>query len=193
MLAPCRNLHSPTVMRPRWCMRSSRRGRQSRATPRPNSAGVSRRESASMGSSICATGTRRRISFSRSFLSLSSICGPASFGIPNRWCRSCLALHALTVLEQRRGRARREQLLEAHIEEGIEMDPEISSEAQRRRLISCLRNLTERERSVVLLTFCADTPTEEVADDLGLESGNVRVIRHRALQRLRDCLDAASP
>ena len=99
----------------------------------------------------------------------------------------------LTVLELRRGRARREQLLEAHIEEGIEMDPEISSEAQRRRLISCLRNLTERERSVVLLTFCADTPTEEVADDLGLESGNVRVIRHRALQRLRDCLDAASP
>ena len=99
----------------------------------------------------------------------------------------------LTVLELRRGPARREQLLEAHMEEGIAMDPEVSSEAQRRRLISCLRNLTERERSVVLLTFCADTPTEEVADDLGLESGNVRVIRHRALQRLRDCLDVASP
>jgi RNA polymerase sigma-70 factor, ECF subfamily len=46
---------------------------------------------------------------------------------------------------------------------------------------------------VVLLTFTLDKPTEEVADDLGLETGNVRVIRHRALQRLRDCLAAASP
>lgn len=99
----------------------------------------------------------------------------------------------LTVLELRRGRARREQLLEAHIEEAIEMDPEISSEAQRQRLLSCLHGLSERERSVVLLTFCADKPTEEVAEDVGLETGHVRVIRHRALQRLRDCLDDASP
>ncbi len=100
----------------------------------------------------------------------------------------------LTVLELRRGPARREQLLEAYlVEEASEMNTEISSEAQRQRLLGCLRNLTERERSVVLLTFTADKPTEEVADDLGLETGNVRVIRHRALQRLRDCLDAAGP
>jgi RNA polymerase sigma-70 factor, ECF subfamily len=100
----------------------------------------------------------------------------------------------LTVLELRRGPARREQLLEAYlVEEASEVNAEISSEAQRQRLLGCLRNLTERERSVVLLTFTLDKPTEEVADDLGLETGNVRVIRHRALQRLRDCLEAASP
>lgn len=55
----------------------------------------------------------------------------------------------LTVLELRRGRARREQLLEAYIvEEASEMNAEISSEAQRQRLLGCLDTLSERERSV---------------------------------------------
>ena len=62
--------------------------------------------------------------------------------------------------ELRRGPARREQLLEAYlVEEASEMNAEISSEAQRQRLLGCLRNLTERERSVVLLTFTLDKPT----------------------------------
>jgi RNA polymerase sigma-70 factor (ECF subfamily) len=58
----------------------------------------------------------------------------------------------------------------------------------RDRLAGCLDALAERERSVVALTFFADKPGDEVAKDLGLSAGNVRVIRHRALARLRDCM-----
>ena len=73
----------------------------------------------------------------------------------------------------------------------MDVPPHISSEADRQHLLGCLGKLTERERSVVVLTFCADTATEDVAREVGLEAGNVRVIRHRALQRLRECLDVA--
>jgi DNA-directed RNA polymerase specialized sigma24 family protein len=56
------------------------------------------------------------------------------------------------------------------------------------RLAKCLETLPERERSVVLLTFFADKAAGEVGAELGLSAGNVRVIRHRALARLRECM-----
>jgi RNA polymerase sigma-70 factor, ECF subfamily len=41
---------------------------------------------------------------------------------------------------------------------------------------------------VVLMTFFADKSGDEVAKELGLSAGNVRVVRHRALARLRACM-----
>jgi RNA polymerase sigma-70 factor, ECF subfamily len=41
---------------------------------------------------------------------------------------------------------------------------------------------------VVVLTFFADRSADEVAKELGLAAGNVRVIRHRALAKLRECM-----
>ena len=52
----------------------------------------------------------------------------------------------------------------------------------------CLEQLSERERSVLLLTFYDDQPAKSVAGELGLSEANVRVIRHRALGKLRACL-----
>lgn len=56
------------------------------------------------------------------------------------------------------------------------------------RVTACLRTLAERDRLVVLLTFYADREAPRIAEDLGLSPGAVRVIRHRALARLRDCV-----
>ena len=56
------------------------------------------------------------------------------------------------------------------------------------RLEACLGRLAERERLVVLLTFYADRSSREVATELGVQDGNVRVIRHRAIERLRTCM-----
>ena len=56
------------------------------------------------------------------------------------------------------------------------------------RLEACLARLAERERMVVLLTFYAERTAGEVRQELGITEGNVRVIRHRAIQRLRACL-----
>ena len=56
------------------------------------------------------------------------------------------------------------------------------------RLETCLARLAERERMVVLLTFYAERTAGEVGKELGVKEGNVRVIRHRAVERLRTCM-----
>jgi RNA polymerase sigma-70 factor (ECF subfamily) len=56
------------------------------------------------------------------------------------------------------------------------------------RLELCLARLAERERSVVLLTFYAEKTGGEVGKELQLTAANVRVIRHRAIERLRRCI-----
>jgi RNA polymerase sigma-70 factor, ECF subfamily len=46
----------------------------------------------------------------------------------------------------------------------------------------------------VVLTFYADREAPRIAEDLGVSPGAVRVIRHRAIVRLRECvLGGAQP
>lgn len=58
------------------------------------------------------------------------------------------------------------------------------------RLEACLGRLAERERMIVLLTFYAERTAKQVADEMLLTEGNVRVVRHRAIGKLRACLTA---
>ena len=41
------------------------------------------------------------------------------------------------------------------------------------------------------MTFYDDRPADAVAAELKLSAGNVRVIRHRGLERLRGCMTSA--
>jgi RNA polymerase sigma-70 factor (ECF subfamily) len=94
------------------------------------------------------------------------------------------------VLDLRRTGARRERLLrtyEADVPSGAPAD---EAQLDQGRLRGCLERLSERERSVLVLSFVDDQPAQRVATALGVSEGNVRVIRHRALQRLRGCMDA---
>lgn len=52
----------------------------------------------------------------------------------------------------------------------------------------CLKGLAERERTVVALSFFHEQSAEEVGEALGMQPGNVRVTRHRAIARLRSCM-----
>lgn len=109
---------------------------------------------------------------------------------PERIASFVLGACRMTVLEMRRGARRREALLETwgdradafEAPEPLALDPD--------RLAGCLEALAERERSVVLLSFFADKAADEVGSELAISGGNVRVIRHRALARLRDCMGA---
>jgi RNA polymerase sigma-70 factor (ECF subfamily) len=56
------------------------------------------------------------------------------------------------------------------------------------RIETCVARLKARERMVVLLTFYAEKTASDVAGELGMSEGNVRVVRHRALQHLRACV-----
>ena len=71
----------------------------------------------------------------------------------------------------------------------VALAPEPSPAAlDARGVAACLRALPERERLILLLTFYADREGPRIAEDLGLSPGAVRVTRHRALARLRDCV-----
>jgi len=107
---------------------------------------------------------------------------------PERIASFVLGACRMTVLEMRRGTRRREALMEAwgdrteayEAPEPLVLDPD--------RLAGCLEALSERERSVVAASFFADKQADQVGAELGLKGGNVRVIRHRALARLRECM-----
>lgn len=92
------------------------------------------------------------------------------------------------VLDQRRGNARRERLLETYGDALLpaETPPPDPDSA---RLAHCLERLSERERTVLMLSFYEDMPAEALARELKLSPANVRVIRHRGLERLRACVN----
>jgi len=110
---------------------------------------------------------------------------------PERLASFVLGMARQTVIDQQRGGRRRARILEAFpldLTPAAEEAPEpIDSE----RLKLCLGALPERERSVLLMTFYDDRPADAVAAELKLTAGNVRVIRHRGLDRLRDCMTQA--
>jgi RNA polymerase sigma-70 factor (ECF subfamily) len=56
------------------------------------------------------------------------------------------------------------------------------------RLKRCLESLPVRDRTVVVLTYFGDQEAGSIGASLGLAPGNVRVIRHRAIDRLRQCM-----
>jgi RNA polymerase sigma-70 factor (ECF subfamily) len=109
---------------------------------------------------------------------------------PGRIASFVLGACRMTVLEMRRGTRRREALLETwgDATEAVEAPEPVALAPD--RLAGCLEALSERERSVVVLSFFADRQADEVGAELAISAGNVRVIRHRALARLRECMGA---
>ena len=93
----------------------------------------------------------------------------------------------LTAQSMRRDRARAEPLPpdDPALDVAAPPPPE---PIDRGHLARCLGKLPERERSVIVLTFFDDAKSAEVGATLGIDPGHVRVVRHRALARLRACL-----
>ena len=60
------------------------------------------------------------------------------------------------------------------------------------RLARCLAGLAERERTIVALSFYAERDADAIATELGLNPGNVRVVRHDAVEVLRDMVPRGS-
>ena len=97
----------------------------------------------------------------------------------------------MRVLDLRRGAQRRERLLEqfgADLPAPVQLSlPNLDHD----QLTRCVQNLKERERAVVVMTFYDEQTGADVAGFLGVSEANVRVIRHRAIHQLRDCLGVA--
>jgi len=108
---------------------------------------------------------------------------------PERLASYVLGMCRMVVLDLRRTHARHERLLGtfAHDLSGEQTVsiPHLDDAS----LLRCLERLPERERSVLVMTFYDDRQARDVATDLGISEGNVRVIRHRGLERLRECMN----
>jgi RNA polymerase sigma-70 factor (ECF subfamily) len=61
------------------------------------------------------------------------------------------------------------------------------------RLRVCLECFSERERAVLVMSFVDERTAGQVARELGVSAGNVRVIRHRRIERLRERVSAGAP
>jgi RNA polymerase sigma-70 factor (ECF subfamily) len=111
---------------------------------------------------------------------------------PERLASFILGTCRMTVANQRRGEQRRTRLL-VQFAGALAPEPDLPGGAavDRDRLADCLGELPARDRTVVALTFYAERSAEEIAAEVGTSAGHVRVLRHRALARLHDCLEGA--
>lgn len=107
---------------------------------------------------------------------------------PERIASYVLGTCRMLVMEMRRGARRREELLETFGDREAFHEPPEPVTLDADRLSGCLEKLAERERSVLVASFFADKAADAVGAELGITAGNVRVIRHRALGKLRECL-----
>lgn len=111
---------------------------------------------------------------------------------PEKLASFVLGTCRMTVLDLRRGAQRKERLLEQYAVDLRMPSSTVLPHVDREQLARCVRKLKERERSVVVMTFYDDRDGPDVARSLGLSEANVRVIRHRAVHQLRECMGVSA-
>jgi RNA polymerase sigma-70 factor (ECF subfamily) len=111
---------------------------------------------------------------------------------PERLASFALGASRLAVRNLRRGRRRRADILGRFPDAFPRQAEPDSLLLDRERLQACLDRLAARERTVLVLTFYAEQASGEIGRRLGLSTENVRVVRHRAFVRLRDCVTGAA-
>jgi RNA polymerase sigma-70 factor (sigma-E family) len=106
---------------------------------------------------------------------------PVTLDYPLAYARRTLVR---TFLSHRRRRSSGERP-----EENLPEVPDaVPDEALRRTLLDALRILPDRDRAVLVLRYLADRSVEDVAHDLGMSRGAVRVAALRALAKMRALL-----
>jgi RNA polymerase sigma-70 factor (ECF subfamily) len=108
---------------------------------------------------------------------------------PERIASYVLGMCRLSVSEQFRSHRRRDELLQRHADTLSIADIHVAPRLDHERVARCLERLAERERTVLVLSFYDEQPADAVGRSLGLSAGNVRVIRHRGIERLRRCVE----
>jgi RNA polymerase sigma-70 factor (ECF subfamily) len=108
---------------------------------------------------------------------------------PERLASYVLGMCRLVVCDTRRKDRRHQRLLSQFADSVPVVDVSVTPIPDAERLSTCLEELKERDRTVIILAFGVEKATAEIAEELGVPSDHVRVIRHRALSRLRKCME----
>jgi RNA polymerase sigma-70 factor (ECF subfamily) len=111
---------------------------------------------------------------------------------PDKLASFVLGTCRMTVLDLRRNAQRRERLLEQFGANLLAPAPSAEPRVDHEQLTRCVQNLKERERTVIVMTFYDEQTAADLAQFLDISEANVRVIRHRAICQLRDCMGVAT-
>jgi RNA polymerase sigma-70 factor (ECF subfamily) len=106
---------------------------------------------------------------------------------PDKLASFVLGVCRLTVTGWKRGAQRAARLLERFAKEAAPAEFP-APRLDREKLARCVQALKERERTVIVLSFYHERTGAGLAESLNLSEGNLRLIRHRAIQRLRECM-----
>lgn len=70
-------------------------------------------------------------------------------------------------------------------------DPGLRAERREEghRIRRALEQLTDEQQALVYMKFFLDLPNVEIAESLGMTAGNVGVVSHRAVKRLRELME----
>jgi len=110
---------------------------------------------------------------------------------PEKLVSFVLGTCRMTVLDLRRGAQRKQRILDQFGADLIASSASFMPQLDQDRLTRCVQHLKERERTVVMLTYYDEQTGADVAGFMGLSEANVRVIRHRAIHQLRECMGVA--
>jgi len=111
---------------------------------------------------------------------------------PEKLASFVLGTCRMTVLDLRRNAQRKDRLLEQF---GADLQTTVQpsiTKLDHDQLARCVQSLKERDRAVIVMTFYDEQTGADVARFLGTSEANVRVIRHRAIHQLRECLGVAA-
>jgi RNA polymerase sigma-70 factor (ECF subfamily) len=111
---------------------------------------------------------------------------------PEKLASFVLGTCRLTVLDQRRGAQRKQRLLDQFGADLLAPVQPPMPNLDHEQLARCVQSLKERERAVVVMTFYDEQTCADVAGFLGVSEVNARVICHRAIRHLRDCMGVAA-
>jgi len=111
---------------------------------------------------------------------------------PEKLASFVLGTCRMTVLDTRRNAQRKDRLLEQFAADQQAMVHPSIPQLDHNQLTRCVQSLKERDRAVIVMTFYDEQTGADVARFLGTSEANVRVIRHRAIHQLRECLGVAA-
>jgi len=111
---------------------------------------------------------------------------------PEKLASFVLGTCRMTALDLRRTAHRKERLLEQFGAELTAPVQPIMPRVDYDKLRRCVQNLKERERTVVVMTFYDERTSSDLAGFLDVSEANLRMIRHRAILRLRQCMGVAA-
>lgn len=107
---------------------------------------------------------------------------------PERFGSFVLGTCRLLVVNQRRKDWRRGKILAQYFDPREPQSGEPAAASDLARALECLHGLADRERSVLLLSYYAELDANAIAAEIATSPQNIRVIRHRALERLHACM-----